>query len=85
MNQLPMRPWQNALAIVAGFLVGGALLPWPARYRLTCAFAAMAIVLVLLAARLSAHSKARSQSARTATLSQIERIRAEREKRMRRR
>jgi hypothetical protein len=85
MNTAPMRPWQNALAIVAGFLVAGTLLPWPARYRLACAFAAGALLLVLLAARLSAHAKARANRSSDDAWSRIERIRAERAARNRRR
>jgi len=85
MNAVPMRPWQNALAIVAGFLVAGALLPWSSRYRLACALAAIAIVLVLLAARMSAHAKQRAKRTSGDAWSRIERIRAERADRTRRR
>jgi hypothetical protein len=85
MNTVPMRPWQNALAIVAGFLVAGTLLPWPSRYRLACALGAAALVLVLFAARLSAHAKQRSSRSSDDALSRIERIRAERDARTRRR
>jgi hypothetical protein len=80
-----MRPWQNALAIIGGFLVGGALLPWPARYRLACAVAAIAIVLILFVARLRAHGKREGKRARADALSAVERIRAERAKRFGRR
>ncbi len=85
MTAAPMRPWQNALAIVAGFLVAGSLLPWPARYRLTCALGAVALVLILLAARLRWHAKQRSTRSLNDALSRIERIRAERDARTRRR
>jgi hypothetical protein len=80
-----MRPWQNALAIVAGFLVAGALLPWSPRYRLGCAIGAAALVLVLLAARLGAHAKHRASRSTDDAWSRIERIRAERSARNRRR
>jgi hypothetical protein len=85
MNTVPMRPWQNALAIVAGFLVAGSLLPWPSRYRLACALAAAAIMLVLLAARLSAHAKQRASRSSDDAWARIERIREERNARTRRR
>ncbi len=85
MSTVPMRPWQNALAIVAGFLVAGSLLPWPARYRFACALAAIAIVLFLLALRLSAHAKQRATRSTDAAESAIERIRADRAARVRRR
>jgi len=80
-----MRPWQNALAIVAGFLVAGALLPWPQRYRLACAIGAAALVLLLLAARLGAHAKQRARRSSDDSWSRIERIRAARAARSRRR
>jgi hypothetical protein len=85
MNAVPMRPWQNALAIVAGFLVAGALLPWPERYRLPCALAAIAIVLLLFVARMNAHAKRRARRSAGDAWSRIERIRAERNARDRRR
>ena len=84
-SAVPMRPWQNALAIIGGFLVAGALLPWSSRLRLTCAFGAIAIVFILLAARMSAHAKVRTRRSHDDAWSRIERIREERAARNRRR
>ncbi len=81
MNAVPMRPWQNALAIIATFLAAGALLPLGTRFRLTCAFAAAAIIFVLLAVRLRSHSASRKRASTTATFDRIARIRADRAKR----
>jgi hypothetical protein len=80
MTALPMRPWQNALAIVAAFLVAGALLPW--EYRLACALGAIGIVLLLAMFRIGAH-RIRQQKAQTAGLyAKIGRIRADRKARI---
>lgn len=74
-----MRPWQNALAIVAAFLVAGALLPW--ELRLACAFGAIGIILILLVSRLRIR-RAKEAKARTASVyGQVERIRAARRQR----
>lgn len=74
-----MRPWQNALAILATFLVAGGLLPW--RYRLACAIGAIGIVLLLAVFRIGAHRIKREQADTEATYARIERIRAERKQR----
>lgn len=85
MRATPMRPVQNALAIVATFLAAGALLPWSPRYRLTCAFAAAAIIFVLLALRLRSHARTVERASLGETQARIDRIRADRRKRMGRR
>lgn len=77
-----MRPWQNALAIIAGFLVAGALLPW--ELRLACAFGAIGIVLLLLVFRLRAHSAGMMKKRTTGVYNQIEHLRAARKDRFRR-
>jgi uncharacterized membrane protein AbrB (regulator of aidB expression) len=82
MNVSPMRPWQNALAIIAAFLVAGALLPW--ELRLACAFGAIGIVLILAVSRMRSHT-AKVAKARTASVySQVDRIRAQRKARLER-
>jgi hypothetical protein len=73
-----MRPWQNALAIVAAFFVAGALLPW--RLRLVCALAAIAIVLYLAVLRWRAHMAAGSKRRIDDVYGRIEALRAAREK-----
>jgi hypothetical protein len=80
-----MRPLQNALAIVATFFVAGALLPWSARLRLTCAFAAIALIFVLLVLRLRSHLGAQQRRTSAASWNRIERIRADRDQRLGRR
>jgi hypothetical protein len=77
-----MRPAQNALVILATFLVAGSLLPWSPRLRLACAAGAIAIVVCLLAARLRAHAAGERTVATNATQARIDRIRAERATRM---
>ena len=69
-----MRPWQNKLAILAGFLVAGALFPWS--LRLVCAFAAIVIVMLLLVTRLRTHAALRTREHTSDVLSRVERIRA---------
>jgi len=68
-----MRPWQNKLAIIAAFLVAGALLPWS--LRLECALAAIVIVMLLLVMRLRTHAAARQRETTDDILSRVERIR----------
>lgn len=78
----PMRPWENALAVVAALLVAGALLPWD--LRLACALGAIGIVLLLGLMRTRAH-RAGMAKARTANVyGQVERIRAARKERLER-
>lgn len=81
MTPVPMRPAHNALAIVATFLVAGALLPWSPIYRLACAAGAIAIVLLLLVARVRDHMQPQS-GAGGEMQARIDRIRAERAARM---
>jgi hypothetical protein len=80
-----MRPLQNALAIVATFFVAGALLPWSPRLRLVCAFAAIGMILLLLVMRMRAHLGAQRHRTDATSWSRIERIRAERQRRLGRR
>lgn len=82
MTPVPMRPAQNALAIGATFLVAGALLPWSPLYRFVCAAGAIAIVLLLLVARLRDHMRRDAGATGGETQARIDRIRAERAARM---
>jgi hypothetical protein len=74
-----MRPWQNALAIVAAFLVAGALLPW--ELRLACAVGAAGIVLLLLVFRIRSHRVVVTKRRTAGVYNQVERIRAGRKER----
>ena len=78
----PMRPWQNALAIVAAFLVAGALLPW--ELRLACAFGAIGIVLLLAVFRLRSHRVGVTKKRTASVYGQVERMRAARKDRLQR-
>ena len=79
MNAPPMRPVENALAVVAAFLVAGALLPWG--LRVACAIGAAGIVVLLAVMRWRAHT-ARVQTRRTVGVyNRVERLRAERKTR----
>lgn len=78
-----MRPWQNALAIVAAFLVAGALLPW--EWRLACAMGAIGIVLLLLIFRLRSHRFVVKKKGVENLYGQVAQIRAERAARLQRR
>jgi membrane protein implicated in regulation of membrane protease activity len=78
-----MRPWQNALAIVAAFMVAGALLPW--ELRLACAFGAIGITLLLLVIRLRSHRVVVTKKRTANVYGQVARIRAAREERLQRR
>lgn len=80
-----MRAWQNALVIVAGFLVAGALLPWDPDLRLACALAAIGIVLLLLVFRLRAHARSVTAKRTSDVYSQVTRIRNARQDRLKRR
>lgn len=82
MAPVPMPPIQNLLVIAASFCVAGALYPWYSGARLMCAGAAIAIVVGLCVARLRAHAAAAGTSETSQTQRQIERIRAERARRM---
>jgi hypothetical protein len=78
-----MRPWQNALAIVAAFFVAGALLPWS--LRLACALAAIGIVMLLFVIRIRSHVATQEREHTAGVYAKIERIRATREERIGRR
>ena len=77
-----MRPWQNALAIVAAFLVAGALLPW--ELRLACAFGAIGIVLLLFVMRIRSHRVIVTKKRTASVYGQVEQIRAARKDRFQR-
>lgn len=77
-----MRPWQNALAIVAAFLVAGALVPW--ELRLACAIGAAGIVLLLLVFRVRSHRVAILKTRTASVYTRVERIRAGRDGRLQR-
>jgi hypothetical protein len=77
-----MRPWQNALAIVAAFLVAGALLPWEG--RLACAMGASGIVLLLLVFRLRSHRVVVKKKRVENVYGQVAAIRAQRQARLQR-
>jgi hypothetical protein len=78
----PMRPWQNALAIVAAFLVAGALLPW--ELRLACAFGAIGIVLLLFVFRIRSHAVGVTKKRTADVYNQVERMRSARKDRLER-
>jgi hypothetical protein len=75
----PMRPWQNALAIAAAFLVAGALLPW--ELRIACAVGAIGIVLLLGVTQMSSRNNRVTKTRIADTYGQIEAIRTARKKR----
>lgn len=77
-----MRPWQNALAIVAAFLVAGALLPW--ELRLACAFGAIGIVLLLFVMRVRSHRIVVTKKRTAGVYNQVDRIRSDRKERFQR-
>ncbi len=74
----PMRPWQNAIALVATVVACGALLPLAPHIRIASAGLAFAIIVGLLATRLRAHSVRRTDARTSGVYDRIERIRAER-------
>ena len=82
-TSLPMRPWQNALAIVAGFFVAGALLPWS--LRLACALAAIGIVALLFVIRIRSHVVTEEREHTAGVYDKIARMRATRDARAGRR
>jgi hypothetical protein len=77
-----MRPWQNALAIFAAFLVAGALLPW--ELRLACAFGAIGIVLLLFVIRMRSHAAGVTKKRTADVYGQVDRIRLARKDRLER-
>lgn len=76
-----MRPWENALALVAAFLVAGALLPWD--LRLACALGAIAIIVLMLLLRIRSHQIVIAKKRTSDVYGQVERIRAARKDRLR--
>ena len=76
-----MRPWENALALVAAFLVAGALLPWD--LRLACALGAIAIIVLMLLIRVRSHQIVIQKKRTNDVYGQVERIRAARKDRLR--
>jgi hypothetical protein len=78
-----MRPWQNALAIVAAFLVAGSLLPI-GELRIACAFGAGGIVLLLLVFRLRSHKVVVQKKRSGNVYGQVAQIRAARNERLQR-
>lgn len=78
MNAPPMRPWQNAVALVATVLAAGALLPLAPPVRFLCAGLAGATIVVLLLARVRAHRVRRDQERVDDVYARIERMRADR-------
>ncbi len=79
-----MRPWQNALAILATFIAAGALLPWPAHLRIIAAVVAGLIIVVLAAFRLSSHMRRDASASSEVTMDMVDRIREQRARRYRR-
>jgi hypothetical protein len=77
----PMRPWENALALVAAFLVAGALLPWD--LRLACALGAIGIIVLMLLIRIRSHQIVVTKKRTAGVYGQIDRLRAERKERYR--
>jgi hypothetical protein len=78
----PMRRGQNALVILATFLVAGSLLPWSPRLRLACVAGVIGIVLLLFVGRLRAHAGAAQTRVNGEVQARIDRIRAARADRM---
>jgi membrane protein implicated in regulation of membrane protease activity len=78
-----MRPWQNALAILAAFLVAGGLLPWS--LRLACTIGAIGIVLLLFFLRLGSHRVGVKKKRTDNVYGQVERLREARRTRYDRR
>jgi len=79
---MPMRPIQNAIAIIATFFAAGALLPWDNRLRIVSALAAGGLIMFLLVLRLQAHGQALKRSSDGGLDDKIARIRAARARRM---
>ncbi len=77
----PLRPWQNALALLGTLLAAGALLPLAPAVRAACGGLAIATIVLLLVVRLRAH-RVRRDAARVGDVyARIERMRAERGRR----
>jgi uncharacterized membrane protein len=83
-----MPKWYDRYAVIAILFAAGAILPfWPAPGRIICALLAFAIVIIVLIIRLQRHASMITGSRSTIVdmESRIDRIRAERDKRFRRR
>jgi hypothetical protein len=78
MTAPPMPRWQNAVALAGTVAAAGALLPLAPRYRLLSAGLAIALIVIVLIARLRAHRVSRQSSHVADTYARIERIRAQR-------
>lgn len=85
MTAPPMPRWQNAVAIGGIVAASGALLPLASRYRLLSCGIAIALVAIVLVARLRAHRVSRENVRVRDAYARIERIRAQRAGRQRRR
>jgi hypothetical protein len=77
-----MRPWENALALVAAFLVAGALLPWD--LKLACALGAIGIIVLMLLIRIRSHQIVVAKKRTSDVYGQVERLRAARKARFHR-
>jgi hypothetical protein len=73
-----MLRWQNAVALAGTLAASGALLPLAPRYRLLCAGVAIALIVIMLLARLRAHRVSRRNMQVTDAYARVERIRAQR-------
>ncbi|MEA2665089.1 MAG: hypothetical protein QOI11_2033 [Candidatus Eremiobacteraeota bacterium] len=80
-----MRPWQNAVALLATLFAAGALLPLAPHLRLLCGGLAIATILALLWLRVRAHQVRRSDARVADVYARIERIRGDRNGRVKRR
>ena len=80
-----MRPWQNAVALLATLFAAGALLPLAPRLRLLCGGLAVATIVVVLVIRMRSHRVRREGARAAGVYTRIERIRAERAQRTKRR
>lgn len=79
-----MRPWQNAVALIATLLAAAALLPLRPDIRSICSLLAFAAIVMLLTVRLRAHGARRGDRSDAGVYDRIERIRAARARRTRR-
>lgn len=80
-----MRPWQNAVALVATLFAAGALLPLAPQFRLLCGGLAIATIMALLWLRVRAHQVRRTDARVADVYTRIERIRSDRNSRTKRR
>ncbi len=80
-----MRPWQNAVALVATLFAAGALLPLAPQFRLLCGGLAVATILGLLWLRVRAHQVRRTDARVADVYARIARIRGDRNSRIKRR